>query len=79
MGDFGSWVKKILDQPPARIAGALAGFVCGLLFILIGFWNTVLILFLTLAGLLAGMLVENGGSIGAVIDHFRGHGDGDDR
>ncbi len=70
MAGFGEWIKKIFDESPAQMAGALAGFVCAILVITIGFWNTILVVFLTLAGFVVGCLIEHGGDIRACLERF---------
>lgn len=72
MAGFSDWIKKKFDESPAQMTGALTGFVCAILMIGIGFWNTILVVFLTAAGFSLGCLVEHGGDIHSCLEKFRG-------
>ena len=71
MAGFGEWIKNVFDESPAQMAGAVAGFVCAILVITIGFWNTMLVVFFTLAGIFGGCLLKHGGDVKACLERFR--------
>lgn len=56
-----------------KLAGGLLGLIAAILFLTVGFWPTILILFCTLMGLLIGWLVDRlaNGKIGNIFDGFK--------
>jgi uncharacterized membrane protein len=65
-------IKKMSNESSAQMMGALAGFVCAILVITIGFGNTLLVIVLTAGGFLVGCLLENGGSLTNCLNRFKG-------
>jgi uncharacterized membrane protein len=57
--NFFDWLKEHFQDSPRQVTGAVAGFLCALIFIVIGFWNFILIILITLLGLAIGRLSEN--------------------
>ena len=70
--DLIAWLQKTYKDSPRQFAGAACGFLCAIFFIVIGFWNSILILLLTFLGLAIGFLAENGWKPAACIERIRG-------
>jgi len=65
-------LRERFQASPGQIVGAAAGFLCAIFFIVIGFWNFILILFFTLLGLAIGCLAESGWDFAACLARLRG-------
>jgi uncharacterized membrane protein len=68
------WFQKLFQNSPRQVVGAACGFLCAVFVLVIGFWNSVLILFLTLLGLAIGCLMESGWNVAACLRRLRGRG-----
>jgi len=53
------WLTKNLHDSPKQTIGGVIGFFIALIFIVIGFWNFILIVLITLIGLTIGRLAGN--------------------
>ena len=52
--------KQWLSAYPGRIAGAVAGFVLGLIYLFVGFWDMLVFAFLISVGYAIGKRLETG-------------------
>ena len=66
-----AWLQKTFQESPRQVLGAACGFLCAIFFLAIGFWNSILVLFLTLLGLAIGFLAENDWNIPACLRRLR--------
>ena len=56
--DFFSGLVRLFFLHPGKAAGGILGLILGILFLVIGFWRTLLLAFCTLIGYLVGMLYD---------------------
>jgi len=49
-----SFCLQLLERHPGKFFGAVSGFVLGLIFVLLGFWRTLVILLFILVGFFLG-------------------------
>lgn len=66
---FGLW----LLSADRRILGAILGCVLGLIYLLVGFWKTIVFLGFVLLGYTVGRMVENHEDWRDVIERLRSH------
>ncbi|HOJ92825.1 MAG TPA: DUF2273 domain-containing protein [Dictyoglomaceae bacterium] len=50
--------RKIWDQYKGRIIFSILGLIIGILFLTIGFWRTIFLLFVTLLGYFIGVVLD---------------------
>ena len=67
-----AWFQKLFQDSPRQVIGAVCGFLFAIFVLVIGFWNSILILFLTFFGLAIGYLAENGWNFTACLNRLRG-------
>jgi len=65
--NFFDWINKCLHNSPKQTIGGIIGFLCALIFIVIGFWNFILIILITLLGLVIGRLAGNNWDISSLF------------
>lgn len=59
-------MKEIFENYRWSIIGGMSGFILAILFLTVGFFKTLLILILTLAGIYAGLYLKRSG----IAEHF---------
>lgn len=59
-------MKEIFEKYRWSIIGGLSGFILAILFLTVGFFKTLLILILTVAGIYVGFYLKQSG----VVEHF---------
>ncbi len=68
---------KNLEPYKFRIIGLITGLIIAILFLTIGFWETILIVILTALGFVAGYFLDDKSDLGDMIDRIMSRVKGD--
>lgn len=70
--NFFDWLDKCLRKSPKQTIGGIIGFLCAIIFIVIGIWKFILIILVTLLGLAIGRLAGNNWDVSSLFRGSRG-------
>ncbi len=62
--------SKIFQEHPGLVIGGLIGLVIGVIFLIFGFWKTIIFLVIILLGTFVGLLLDGDGRFTELLNKF---------
>jgi len=62
--------SKIFQEHPGLVIGALIGLVLGVIFLIFGFWKTIIFMVIILLGTFVGLLLDGDGRFTELLSRF---------